>query len=283
MSILLGKSRKGGAHALLDHTRISALNNEKSLHLKQTEKDTEEAKANKILDKLFSSTGSDVKKLRRYGKNVFVENEKNEFNVCKKIENYIKNVDNENFASKENNSNDFELVEKHVLEKLISENAELESGLRALQQKISEIKNFEFKAISEENFLKHAVSQSKKKQIGLKPQKLDIAEEIKKAQILNKNLKSVFTNEKIMNDNMLQAIKTLLNEIDEEVYFDFEETLKKIENEYFTDKARNVKEYKLIDDLLGRVELLEKEKFAKEVEIKNLKSSKPEKAHLFRK
>jgi len=282
MSILLGKSRMGGAQAPLDHSRTSAINNEK-INTKTAEKDSEDLKTSKYLDKIFNSIGSDVKKLRRYGKNVFVENEKNEFNICKKIDSYIKNVDNENFESTEQNSNDFELVEKHVLAKLISENCELESNLKNLEEKICEIKKFEFKTTAEENFLKHAVDQSKKMQASLKPQSLDVSNETKKAKLVNKNLKTVLTSEKIQNDNMLQAIRNLLKEIGDDVLFDFDEMLKKIDNEYFVDKAENGKEYRIIEDLLGKLELLEKEKFAKEVEIKNLKNSKPEKALLFRK
>jgi len=145
------------------------------------------------------------------------------------------------------------------------------------------IKKFDFKIKSEENFMKHAVETNKKSQKIFKPKTANITEEMKKAKILNKNLKTVLSNEKIQNDNMLQAIKTLLNDINDEIYFDFEETLKKYDNEYFVDKVKNMKDYKIIDELLGKVEQLEKEKFAKDIEIKNLKSSRPDKACLFKK
>jgi len=102
--------------------------------------ENEEAKNNKILDRLFNAIGSDVKKLRKYGRNVYIENEKNEINICRKIDYFIKNVDNENFASKENNSNAYELVEKHVLEKLITENNNLNSNIKDLEQKIDDKK-----------------------------------------------------------------------------------------------------------------------------------------------
>lgn len=280
MSILLGKSRKGGFGHHHENTRISHYPNDKN-NSKTAE--NEEAKNNKILDRLFNAIGSDVKKLRKYGRNVYIENEKNELNICRKIDYFIKNVDNENFASKENNSNAYELVEKHVLEKLITENNNLNSNIKDLEQKIEEVKKFDFKVKSEENFLKHAVDTNKKSQKIYKPKTANITEEMKKTKILNKNLKTVLSNEKIQNDNMLQAIKTLLKDINDEIYLDFEDTLKKYDNEYFVDKVKNMKDYKIIDDLLGKVEELEKDKFAKEIQIKNLKSSRPDKAALFKK
>jgi len=281
MSVMIGKSRKGNpiGNPNLENTRISILNNEKNL--KNIE--NEDAKSNKILDRLFNAVGSDVKKLRRFGRNVYLENEKNEINICKNIDHFIRNVDNENFASTENNSNDYELVEKHVLEKLIAENNDLLSSIQKLQGKIDEIKKFNFKTTSEETFLKHAVETNKKSENNLKPKTLNVEDELKKGKNANKTLKNVLTSEKIQNDNMLQALRTLLSEIDSDVIDDFDEILKKYDNSYYLDKAKNMKDLKTIDELFAKVEQLEKEKFSKDIEIKNLKNSKPEKASFFKK
>jgi hypothetical protein len=271
MSIHLGKSKKDGFGNQFENTRISILPNEKN-----TSKisENEEIKNNKLLDRLFNKIGSDVKKLRKFGRNVYIENEKNEFNICRKIDYYIKNVDNENFASAENNSNAYELVEKHDLDILVSENNNLNSNINDINSKIDEINKIKFKLNSEENFLKHAVDSNKKSQVAYKPKSVSLTEEIKKAKITGRNLNKLLSNEKIQNDNMLQAVKSVLKQINNEIFLDFEETLKKYDNEYFVDKQKNMKDHKIIEELLGKIDQLEKEKFAKEIEIKNFKLHK---------
>lgn len=284
----MGKSRRGNlipsgiptSHHF-EHTRISQVN-EKSSIIKPNGDGQEEEKNNKILEKIFQATGSDVKKLRKFGRNVFLENAKSEISFCKKIDSYIKKVENENFASKENNSNDYELVEKSSLDKLVYENNDLMKAIRDLEDKLTNIKKFNFKCVSEENFLKHAVENNKKSPYDNNTKMSSLVNETAKANILNKNLKTVLANEKIKYNNILQALRTLITKFDKDICDEFEELVKKYDNFYFIYKKKYINDSE-IEALLGKVNQLENLKFSKEVEIKNLKNSKPEKLHLFKK
>ena len=105
MSILLGKSIKKGGHGHFNDNTKTSHHNDRSLN--KNYDDSDENKYIKIVDKIITANGSDIKKLRKFGKNVQIENEKSEQNLFKRVDNYVRNILNENFASKENKTNNY--------------------------------------------------------------------------------------------------------------------------------------------------------------------------------
>jgi hypothetical protein len=267
LSETVSKNYKGKNVGNLDATLISA-NNEK-------EKNAEK-KNNSIIDKLFFSFGSDVEKLRKYGKNVSIENEQNEYNINKIIDKFIRNIENDNFAASELSSLNYELVEKSLLDKLKSENEELAYEINSLEEKINDINKFNFKIVSEENFLRHSIKDIEKKSKDLFPKTNNINEELQNKKILSKQLKNVLSNEKIKINNLNTVIRTLLKQIDNEICDEFDELVIKYGNSDFIDRKKYISDNNTIEELLGKIHKLEKEKFEKETAYKTFLKNKNE-------
>ena len=217
-----------------------------------------------------------MKKLRKFGRNVFIENEKNELNINKTIDKYTKNIENDNFAASELSTKNFELVEKTILDKLKKENEELLGDINSHEEKIQEMKKFNFKIVSEENFLRHTIKDSDKKSNEMNPKKTNTNNQLQNKKNLGKQLKTLLSNEKIKMDNLNQAIRTLLKEVDHEICDDFDELVLKYGNSEFIDKKKYLSDNILIEELLGKINQLEKEKFEKETAFKNFTKNKNE-------
>lgn len=240
------------------------------------EKENAEKKSNIIIDKICTSFGSDVVLLRKFGRNIYLENEKNEYNINKVIDSYTRNIENDNFAASEISSLNYELVEKSILDKLKKENNELFNEINSLEEKINEIKKFNFKIVSEENFLRHSIKEIDKKSNQLKPKSNNINEELQNKKFLGNQLKTVLSNEKIKMNNLNQVIKTLLREINPEICDEFDELVKRYGNSEFVDKKKYLNDNNTVEELLGKINKLEKEKFEKETTYKIIMKNKNE-------
>lgn len=271
-----GRSR--GSTLLRDvdyQTFVKNMNNKKKLNKSNIsdKSEYEREKADKMVDKIISAIGGKKKDQFSF-KLVGLDHEKSEqnlFNSINKISNNLKVV----FSSPKESQQNCELVEKHVLDTIKSENENLRNNLDTLNSQIFEFKDLYHKLSGEKNFLDQVKDSYQKTTVEYSQKSKILKEEISKETVENDKLKQEYTKERLDKENIYRALVSYTNQIDKKLCEEFQQIYKSFNNQFFM-TMHKLKDEKLIEELLAKIFLLEKEISIKNFEINNLNKLLPQ-------
>jgi hypothetical protein len=199
------------------------------------------------------------------------KSEQNLINSINKITNNLKII----FASPKETQQNCELVEKHYLDAIKSENENLRNNLDSLNSQIFEFKELYHKLSGEKNFLDQLKDSFRKNTIEYNQKSKTLKEEITKETSENDKLKQEYTRERLDKENIYRALVSYTNQVDKKLCEEFQHIYKSFNNQSFI-TMHKLKDEKLIEELLAKIYLLEKEVSMKNFEINNLNKLLPQ-------
>jgi hypothetical protein len=265
-----GAAKRYSIIAMENKTKISNISEKTDFNLKD---EFEEIRMNKFVDKIIKANGEKIEKSYKFGlENISIgeENtEKNFFTKLTQINNNLTDTGKKITSHKEENEM-YELVQKNVLDDLRKENDKLSSEVKKIMDDMKDVTTMLTKTMGENNFLKEVSDNQEKLKSENDKKVVHLNDEIIHSKVLNSDLKTILTREKLEKDNLFRALINYTRNFDPNLANEFQSLFQAFNNQYFLAKYKPTSESD-IEQFLGRINILEKEILYKTKEINGIK------------